>query len=140
MRVIYIGVRISKKDALLNLFLHGKKEIAFSKSGYHQIGGTYDLIKTKDKKSWSFPRLGLPKSKTQKEVDKKQIKAWEKESELEIQEHKVTRERKRIKNKSDWLAVLEPIRAEHQNASFERQLAIEICVLREIKRIEFKIR
>ena len=134
-KIIYAGYVLDSKDTLVLRFKEGKKYILFRKFGYHFIGRTYVLNQIKNER-FLLPKHGFEEAKKQKPIDDKQIEEWGKESEINQSEKKAIIERRKIDNNSTWLKALEPIRLEWKAAGPARQLAIELCVLREIRRFK----
>lgn len=137
LNVIYLGERVGSEDTLVSIFQHCKKELAFKKASFHQIGTTYTLKKTSDGK-FSFPRYGLGESTKQIAVSDSQIDEWAKEHDLAKDEVTMIRERKKIKNSSDWLKCLSPVAKEYSKASRKRKAAIELAVIHYLKNYFYK--
>lgn len=132
--VVYGGERFSHGDGKLYsvFFQNGKedKEMSFSKPrGYHSIGTTYLLEKTKDKK-YIFPRHGLKEPEKQIEVDEKIVDGWRMDSEEAKNQKSIIAERAKIDNTPEVLNALKPLGDMYYKASRQRQLAIEMSVVK----------
>jgi hypothetical protein len=132
LKVIYIGDKVTSKGTMSSVFLHGKKELSFSNISYHRIGTTYLLNQTSEG-MYRFPKYGLEEAPKQIEVSPKQLKDWERDHDIAKNEAQMIRERKKIKNKSDWLDCMEPIFTEYFNSSATRKAAIELAILKELR-------
>jgi len=132
LNVIYLGERVGAKDNLVSIFQHGKKELVFSKTSFHQIGTTYTLKQTSEGK-FSFPRYGLEESSKQIAVTDLQVDEWNKQNDLAKDEVTMIRERKKIKNSSNWLKCLDPVVKEYSKATRKRKVAIELAVLHHLR-------
>jgi len=131
LNVVFLGERM-RRDRLISVLLHGKQEIGFPKMiSRHCIGDTYVL--EMEGTDYIFPRRGLVYSKREVKVTDKQVKEWQKESELAHDEAAGIRERKKLKNNSKFLDCLEPIAKDYNAATFNRKVAIEIAVLKYLR-------
>lgn len=132
--VVYGGERFSSNDGKLYsvFFQNGKpdKEMNFSKPrGYHSIGTTYLLEKTDDKK-YVFPRFGLKEPEKQIQIDEKLVDEWKFDSEEAKNQKSIIAERGKIDNTPEVLKALTPLGDIYYKASRQRQLAIEMSVVR----------